>query len=118
MTGPEEKATGLCTVVDLNAWENTFTCAGVTSLADFAAFVNEVESLEPAAKAIRSSKGRNSVSDSFLSFDVVQFARRLDGLLDLLDATSDALAAEWDLRADMSGEETFHRGDDSKPTIQ
>jgi hypothetical protein len=58
-------------------WEKTFTCQGVTSLADFGALVNEVESLEPVAQAIRSSKGRNSVSDSFLRFDIVQFARRV-----------------------------------------
>jgi hypothetical protein len=98
-------------------WENTFTCEGVASLADFRALVNEVESLEPVSQAIRSSKGPNSVSDSFLSFDVVQFARRLDTLLDLLDATADTLAAEWDQRGAVSGKEKFHAGDDFKPTI-
>ena len=98
-------------------WENTFTCQSITSLTDFGALVNEVESLEPVAQAIRSSKGRNSVSDSFLRFDVVQFARRLDGLLDLLDATADGLAATWDQRKQVSGEEKFHAWDNINPTI-
>jgi hypothetical protein len=98
-------------------WEKTFTCQGITSLADFRVLVNEVESLEPVAQAIRSSKGRNSVSDSFLRFDVVQFARRLDCLLDLLDVTADALAATWDQRTQVSGEEAFHGADTIKPTI-
>ena len=96
-------------------WEKTFKCQGITSLTDFGALVNEVESLEPVAQAIRSSKGRNSVSDSFLRFDVVQFARRLDCLLELLDVTADALAATSEK---LSGEEIFQGGDDFKPTIQ
>ena len=32
--------------------------------------------------------------------NVVQFAEKLDCLLELLDSTADALAAEWDLRSD------------------
>jgi hypothetical protein len=99
-------------------WENTFTCECITSLADFRALVNEVESLEPVAQAIRSSKGRNSVSDSFLRFNVVQFAGRLDCLLDLLDVTADALAATWDQRKQgISAKIHFKPEDEFKPTI-
>jgi hypothetical protein len=51
----------------------------------------------------------------------VQFAKKLDDLLDLLDVTADALAATWDQRADqhaeVSGEEKFHAGGNIKPTI-
>jgi hypothetical protein len=39
-------------------------------------------------------------------------------LLDLLDVTADALAATWDQRAEVSGEDKFQAGDDFKPTIQ
>jgi len=35
--------------------------------------------------------------------------------VDLLDATTDALAATWN---QLSGEEPFHAGGDIKPTIQ
>jgi hypothetical protein len=99
-------------------WEKTFTCQSITSLNDFRVLVNEVESLEPVAQAIRSSKGRNSVSDPFLGFDVVQFARRLDCLLDLLDVTTDALAATQDQRRQgISARIDFRPGEHFKPTI-
>jgi hypothetical protein len=42
-------------------------------------------------------------------------AKRLDGLLDLLDATTDAMEATWN---QMSGEEPFDAGEDFKRTIQ
>jgi len=64
-----------------------------------------------------------SVSVVFQPFrrNVVQFAKKLDDLLDLLDVTADALAATWDQRADqhaeVSGEEKFHAGGNIKPTI-
>jgi hypothetical protein len=41
----------------------------------------------------------------------------MDGLLDLLDVTADALAAKWDERAEVSAEEKFHAGGIIKPTI-
>jgi len=47
--------------------------------------------------------------------NVVRLAKRLDGLLDLLDATTDAIAATWN---QLSGEEPSHAGEDFKPTIQ
>jgi hypothetical protein len=35
---------------------------------------------------------------------VREFARKMNALLDLLDATADALAAEWDIRARSANE--------------
>jgi len=55
------------------------------------------------------------VPDHLLPPNVVQFAKKLDGLLVLLDATADELAAKWD---QVSGEKAFHAGDDFGPTIQ
>ena len=100
-------------------WESDFTCEGVASLADFSAVVNEVESFDPVARAIRSSSagGKGSVSQYYRTFNVVQFAKRMDALFDLLDVTADALAATWDQQAEVPGEETFHVGDNIKPTI-
>jgi hypothetical protein len=48
--------------------EVDFTCEGVSSLADFSALVNEVESLDPVARAIRSyaAEGPNSVLQYYL----------------------------------------------------
>jgi hypothetical protein len=44
---------------------------------------------------------------------VRSFVRRLDAVLDLLDVTADALAAEWDLR---SGKE-WGGDNEFKPTV-
>jgi hypothetical protein len=109
----------VCQIIRTVGWESDFTCDGVASLADFSALVNEVECFDPVARAIRFSRagGPNSVSQYYRTFRVVQFAKKLDGLLDLLDVTADALAATWDLRAQASGTE-FDGGDAFKPTIQ
>jgi hypothetical protein len=50
------------------------------------------------------SKDPNPVSQYYRTFNVVQFAKKLDGLLDLLHVTADALAATWDQRADQRAE--------------
>jgi len=109
----------VCQIIRTVSWENDFTGGGVSSLADFSALVSEVESFDPVTRAIRSAgaKDPNSVSQYYRTFNVVQFAEKLDGLLDLLDATADALAATWDQRTEISGEEKFHATGTIKPTI-
>ncbi len=109
----------VCQIIKTVGWENIFTCERVASLADFSALVNEAEALDPVTRAIRSSriKGPNSVSHFYRTFNFVNFARKLDGLLNLLDVTADALAAEWDQRAEVSSKEDYHAGDNIKPTI-
>jgi hypothetical protein len=47
-----------------------------------------------------------------------EFARRMDALLELLDSTADALAAEWDLRSDGAGIDADWNGGGFEPTIQ
>jgi hypothetical protein len=54
------------------------------------------------------------VPDRLLPPNVVQFSKKLDTIIDLLDATADALAAKWD---QVSGEENFQAGDNIKRTI-
>lgn len=49
--------------------------------------------------------------------NVVRFAGRLDALLNLLDATADALAATWDLQQEGTIDENVHKGDGFKSTI-
>ena len=98
-------------------WENEFKCDGVSSLADFSALVNELEALDPVAVAVRPGNRRPDgwVPNQLLPPNVADFSKKLDGLLDLLDVTTDALAAMGD---QVSSEEKFEAGDDFEPTIQ
>jgi hypothetical protein len=51
--------------------------------------------------------------------NVVQFAEKLDCLLELLDSTADALAAEWDMQTGAAPlDDELHGGSDIEPTIQ
>ena len=111
----------VCQIIKAVKWESDFTCEGVASLADFSAVVNEVEALDPVTRAIRSSGagGKSSVSQYYRTFNVVQFTRRMDALLDLLDVTADALAATWDHRAEcMAAEANLYTRGDFEPTVQ
>lgn len=109
----------VCQIIRTVEWEAEFVCDGVASLAEFSALVNELEALDPVTRAIRSSGagGKDSVSKSYRAFNVVGFAKRMDALLILLDATGDALAATWDQRAEGMGEEKVHTRGGFKPTI-
>jgi hypothetical protein len=107
----------VCQIIKTVGWEKEFKCEGVASLAEFSALVNELEALDPVSCAVQSSKGARagSVPPQLQPPNVVRLAGKLDGLLSLLDAATDALTATWEK---MSGEETFQAGDDFKPTIQ
>ena len=98
-------------------WEKEFKCEGVASLADFSALVSELEALDPVAVAVqfRNRRPDGWVPNQLEQPNVVRLAKRLDGLLDLLDGTTDALAAMWEKE---SGEEKYHAEDDFMPTIQ
>jgi hypothetical protein len=59
------------------------------------------------------------VPDQRQSANVIRIAKKLDALIDLLNATADALAATWDLRAEgISVELDPEAGGDFGPTIQ
>jgi hypothetical protein len=110
----------VCQIIKAVKWENEFRCEGVASIADFSALVDELESLDPVAIAERPASRRPDgwVPDQLLPPNVVQFAKKLDALLDLLAATADGLAA-WDLRKDgVSSVSDLDPGDDFGPTIQ
>jgi hypothetical protein len=106
-------------IIKAVGWENEFKCEGVSSLADFSALVNELESLDPVAVAVHPANRRSDgwVPSQLQPLNVVQFAKKLDALLDLLDATADALAATSDQRVEVSDEEAFRAKDDVKPAI-
>ncbi len=110
----------VCQIIKTVKWENEFRCEGVAGLADFSALVSELEALDPVAVAMHPVNRRPDgwVPNQLLPPNVVQFAKKLDALLDLLDVTADALAAAWDQQAEGSSEETFPPRGNFKPTIQ
>ena len=109
----------VCQIVKTVQLENEFKIEGIANLSDFSAPVNELEALDPVSCAVNSDSRRSdgSVPHQLQPPDVVQFAKKLDALLDLLDVTADALAARWDQKAEVSGEEMFHAGGNIKPTV-
>jgi hypothetical protein len=108
----------VCQIIKAVGWKSEFKCDGVGSLTEFSAAVNEVEAFDPVVRAIRSARSPKLASDFYRNFDIFRFASKLDALLDLLDSTADALAAEWDQQAGTAVDAEFGGGDDFKPTIQ
>lgn len=106
----------VCQIITALKWEKEFRCEGVASLADFKAVIEDVNAIDPDFHAFRCPAAGvepdAETSDAITT--VRQFMRRLDALLDLLDGTSDALAAEWDLR---SGKNDWDRCTGFKPTV-
>ena len=89
-------------------WEKEFRCEGIQTLADFKAIIEDLNSADPGVQRFPSSHP---------SFSIREFARKMDALLDLLNATADALAATWDLQTEGSEPEP-HGGSGFGPTIQ
>ncbi len=109
----------VCQIIKAVRWEDEVKCEGVATLADFSAVVNELEALDPVSIAVHSgSRARDgSVPPQLQPPKVVEFAKKLDSLLDLLDSTADSLAAEWDLRSGGAAIEPDLDGGGFEPTI-
>jgi hypothetical protein len=97
-------------------WESAFTCEGVSSLSEFRPLIDELEALDPVWLATRPylTNEVGSPPKQFETGRVLPFAKKLDALIVLLETTADALAAEWDMRSEISG--SGNSG--FKPTIQ
>ena len=106
----------VCQIIKAVRWEAEFKCEGIASIADFSALVNELESLDPVTTAVLSAGRDGSVPLQLQPPNVVQFARRVEALLDLLDATANALAATWDLQ--VPGEDDLPFAEGSSPKVQ
>jgi hypothetical protein len=88
----------VCQIIKAAGWESKFRCEGVADLAAFTALVGELEMTDPVVNAVMSiNRNRDgSVPPFLMPPSVVRLSRRLDSLLDLLEATTDALAAALD----------------------
>src|ERR1039457_4292184 len=109
-----------CQIIKAVRWEDEFKCEGIATLADFSAVVNELEALDPVSIAVHSGSRAHddgSVPHQLQPPTVVQFAKNLDRLLELLDSTADALAAEWELRSE-APTDANGKGDGFEPIIQ
>jgi hypothetical protein len=92
----------VCQIITTVKWEALFKCPGIESLADFKALIEKLNTVDPAAYAFRypvHAQERGSVQGD-IAFNIPEFLSRVDALLGLLDATADALSAEWILRSD------------------
>jgi len=104
----------VCQIIKAVKWEGEFKSEAVSSLADFSALVSQLEELDPVTVLVRPGNRRADswVPDRLLPPNVVKFAKKLDALIGLLDATADALAATADQNADPVAPGKF------PPTIQ
>lgn len=99
----------VCQVIKTVQWEAEFESDGVSSLVDFSALIAELETMEPISAAIYAERTKRNLGDippQLAKARVLEVARKLDGLIELLAATADGLAATADLMelgADGSG---------------
>ena len=111
----------VCQIVTTLNWEKEFRCEGIETLADFKAFVEDINSVDPGPCSFRypaSIDSPDSVENNS-KFDIREFARRMDALLELLDSTADALAATWDTQSEaVALDAALYAGKDIEPTIQ
>jgi hypothetical protein len=106
----------VCQIITTLNWEEEFRCEGVESLADFKSVIEDLNAVDADFHAFRCPA--DPVTPDAVSGDLTsavrEFVHRLDAVLDLLDGTADALAAEWDLR---SGKNDWDGGTEFKPTV-
>jgi len=73
-------------------WENEFCCEGVQDLAAFKSLIEEMNGIDTGHPMSTAPGDPATILPAFV--------RRLDALLDLLDSTADALAAQCDLQSE------------------
>jgi len=99
-------------IVTALKWQTEFRCQGIETLADFKAVVEEHNSVYPGSYSFRCPVDPKSQAS------VREFGRKMDALLELLDSTGDALAAEWDLQAEGISIADEWKGGGFEPPIQ
>ena len=109
----------VCQIIAAVKWEKEFRCDDIENLADFKAIIEELNAVDPGSYVFRlpvSAEGLDSAPGR-ATLTIRDFARRMGALLELLDSTADALAAEWDLRP-AAPTEANGSGGGFEPTIQ
>jgi|ERR1017187_590546 hypothetical protein len=109
----------VCQIVSALKWEKEFRSEGIETLADFKAIIEELNAVDPGSYVFRlpvSAEGQGAVPGGG-NLTIRDFTRLMDALLNLLDSTADALAAEWDLRP-AAPTEANGSGGGFEPTIQ
>jgi hypothetical protein len=111
----------VCQIITALKWEMEFRCDGIENLVDFKAVIEELSTVDPGSYVFRlpvRAEGQNSASGR-VNLTIREFGRKMDALLELLDSTADALAAEWDMRSEAAALDTeLGCGNDFDPTIQ
>lgn len=110
----------VCQIITAVKWEQEFKCDGIENLADFKAVIEELGAVDPGSYVFRlpvSAEGDDSAPGS-VKPTIGDFARRMDALLELLDSTADALAAEWDMRSEAAAIEAAWNRGGFEPPIQ
>jgi hypothetical protein len=109
----------VCQIITALKWQEEFKCEGIGNLADFKAVIEELNAVDPGSYVFRlpvRAEGHDTAPGR-VNLTIRQFAGRMDALLELLDSTGDALAAEWDMRSEAPTEANVN-GSGFEPTIQ
>jgi hypothetical protein len=101
----------VCQIITAVKWEAEFKCEGIENLADFKAVIEELNAVDPGSYVFRCPVDPQSESS------VVEFTKKMDAVIGLLESTGDALAAEWDMRS-AAPTEVNGNGGGFEPTIQ
>ena len=110
----------VCQIITALKWEEEFKCEGIGSLGDFKTVIEELNAVDPGSYVFRlpvKAEGQEAVSSGG-KVTIREFAVRMDALLELLDSTADALAAEWDMRSEAARIEVAWNGGGVDPLIQ
>jgi hypothetical protein len=100
-------------------WEHEFRCNGIENLAEFKAVIESVSSVDPGSYVFRdpTRAGQDPATVDHVAA-AREFARRMDAVIELLAATADGLAAEWDLRSNGTWDDDEPGGGSFGPTTQ
>jgi hypothetical protein len=101
-------------------WEKDFRCDGIASLADFKAFMEKVNEVDPSSMFFRipiGTEGQNSAAGGG-RLTIGEFTRRMEALLVLLDSIAGSLTAERDKRSKSARIELAWNTGGVEPPIQ
>ena len=87
-------------------WAWDFEISGMSNPEDFEQLLQYIEELDPLSYSFRyptTKKGKPTLPAHF-TFNILEFSRQLDPILDLLDGADSGIKEEWDTRAEAAFE--------------